>query len=85
MTQTIKIATILFQVGLTIGINFTMYMSFAMFDYQGGFANFVGLTLFQPILAILFSILTVIICGLVGLLTTLSLAQEKTNIGTQKI
>lgn len=38
-----------------------------MFDYQGGFANFVGLTLFQPILAILLSILTVIVCGLVGL------------------
>jgi hypothetical protein len=42
-------------------------MLFAMFDYQGGFANFVGLTLFQPILAILISILTVIICGLIGL------------------
>ncbi|WP_111323032.1 hypothetical protein [Algoriphagus chordae] len=38
-----------------------------MFDYQGGFANFVGLTLFQPILAILISILTVIVCGFVGL------------------
>ena len=38
-----------------------------MFDYQGGFANFVGLSLFQPILAILISILTVIVCGLVGL------------------
>lgn len=42
-------------------------MLFAMFDYQGGFANFVGLSLFQPILAILISILTVIVCGLVGL------------------
>ena len=42
-------------------------MLFAMFDYQGGFANFVGLILFQPILAILISILTVIVCGLVGL------------------
>lgn len=42
-------------------------MLFAMFDYQGGFANFIGLTLFQPILAILISILTVIVCGLVGL------------------
>lgn len=42
-------------------------MLFAMFDYQGGFANFVGLTLFQPILAILISLLTVIVCVLVGL------------------
>jgi hypothetical protein len=59
--------TILFQVGLTIGTTFILYMLFALFDYQGGFANFVGLTLFQPILAILLSILTVIICGLFGL------------------
>jgi len=42
-------------------------MPFAMFDYQGGITNFVGLTLFQPIFAILMSILTVIFCGLVGL------------------
>ncbi|WGF94032.1 hypothetical protein [Aequorivita marisscotiae] len=67
MTRIIKIATILFQVGLTIGTTSILYMLFAMFDYQGGFANFVGLTLFQPILAILISILTVIVCGLVGL------------------
>ena len=67
MTRIIKIAIILFQVGLTIGTTFILYMLFAMFNYQGGFANFVGLTLFQPILAILLSILTVIICGLVGL------------------
>ncbi|MGQ1947756.1 hypothetical protein ACT3CD_11725 [Geofilum sp. OHC36d9] len=67
MTRIIKIATILIQVGLTIGTTFILYMLFAMFDYQGGFANFVGLTLFQPILAILFSILTVIVCGFVGL------------------
>lgn len=67
MTGIIKTATILFQVGLTIGTTFILYMLFAMFDYQGGFANFVGLTLFQPILAILLSILTVIVCGLVGL------------------
>ncbi|PZX46936.1 hypothetical protein LV85_04160 [Algoriphagus chordae] len=67
MTRIIKIATILFQVGLTIGTTFILYMLFAMFDYQGGFANFVGLTLFQPILAILISILTVIVCGFVGL------------------
>ena len=42
-------------------------MLFAMFNYQGGIANFVGLTLFQPLFASLLSVLTVIICGLVGL------------------
>lgn len=67
MTRIIKIATILFQIGLTIGTTFILYMLFAMFDYQGGFANFAGLILFQPLLAILLSFLTVIFCGLVGL------------------
>jgi hypothetical protein len=59
--------TIIFQVGLTIMTNFILYMLYAMFDYQGGVANFVGLTFFQPIFALFLSILTVIICGLVGL------------------
>jgi len=67
LTRIIKIVTILFQVGLTIGTTFILYMLFAMFHYQGGIANFIGLTLFQPILAILISILTVIVCGLFGL------------------
>lgn len=42
-------------------------MLFAMFDYQDGSANFLGVTLFQPILAILLSIMTVIVSGLIGL------------------
>ncbi len=67
MTLIIKIATILFQVGLTIVTIFILYMLFAMFDYQGGIANFVGLAIFQPIFAIILSLLTVIICGLIGL------------------
>ena len=67
MTRFINIATILLQVGLTIVTTFTLYMLFAMFDYQGGIANFVGLTLFQPLFALFLSILTVIVCGLFGL------------------
>ena len=67
MNKIIKIVTIFFQIGLTIGVTFVLYMLFAVFDYKGGFANFVGLTLFQPIFAFLVSILTVIVCGLVGM------------------
>jgi hypothetical protein len=67
LTLIFKIATILFQVGLTIVTIFILYMLFAMFDYQGGIANFVGLTIFQPIFAIILSIITVIICGILGL------------------
>jgi len=53
--------------GLTVGTTFVLYRLFAMFDYQGGIAKFIGLTLFQPISAVLVSISTVIICGLIGL------------------
>lgn len=67
MNRIIKTATILFQVGLTIGTTFILYMVFAMFEYQGGIINFVGLTLFQPVIAIILSFLTIIICGLIGL------------------
>ncbi len=42
-------------------------MIFAAFDYQGGIANFVGLAIFQPILALILSILTIIICGIIGI------------------
>ncbi len=42
-------------------------MLFAAFDYQGGIANFVGLAIFQPILAICLSLLTIIVCGIIGL------------------
>ncbi len=62
-----NIAIILFQVGLTLVTTFGLYMLFAMFDYRGGIANFIGLTVLQPIFAILLSVVTVIVCGLVGL------------------
>lgn len=57
----------LFQVGMTLVTTFGLYMLFAMLDYQGGIANFVGLTVLQPIFAILLSVVTVIVCGLIGL------------------
>lgn len=72
LTRIIKIATILIQVGLTFGTTFILYMFFALFDYQGGFTNFIGLTLFQPIIAFLFSFVTIIVCGLIGLPIRLS-------------
>ncbi|CAM4107235.1 hypothetical protein GILI108418_05250 [Gillisia limnaea] len=46
---------------------FVIYMIFAAFDYQGGIANFIGLAIFQPILAVVLSILTIIICGIIGI------------------
>jgi hypothetical protein len=42
-------------------------MIFVLLDYQGGIDSFIGTILFQPILGALFSILTIVICLLVGL------------------
>jgi hypothetical protein len=44
-----------------------MFMFFALYDYKGGFDNFIGLTVFQPIWATIFSIVTIIICFIFGL------------------
>ena len=47
--------------------SFSVFMVFALFDYKGGVANFVGLALFQPIAAMVAAGLTVVFCFIVGL------------------
>lgn len=42
-------------------------MIFALMDYQGGFDSFVGMTIFQPIIAAVFSGLTIFFCAVLGL------------------
>lgn len=42
-------------------------MIFAISDSKGGIDGILGITIFQPILAIIFAILTIFICGLIGL------------------
>ena len=42
-------------------------MVFALLDYKGGFENFVGMLIFQPLFAALISTFTVAVCFVVGL------------------
>ncbi len=77
LKRIVSIVVIIFQVGLTLMTSFIMYMVLAVLDYQGGIDNFIGLALFHPILAILFSLLTVVVCGLPGLFIRLN---HKLNI-----
>jgi hypothetical protein len=42
-------------------------MVFALLDYEGGFDSFVGLTIFQPVLAVILSALTIFCCLIFGL------------------
>lgn len=67
MNNIINILTFAFQVLLTFLSTFCLYMLYAAFDYKGGFANFVGLTIFQPLWALFFSTITTIFCFVVGL------------------
>jgi hypothetical protein len=63
----LNIAILLIQGFAAFISSFAIYMIFALFDYQGGIDGFVGITIFQPILGALISILTIIVCFLVGL------------------
>lgn len=58
---------LLVQVGLTFPVLLGVYLVLALLTYQGGFPAFVGLVAFQPVLDAIFSLVTIIICALVGL------------------
>lgn len=42
-------------------------MIFAISDFRGGFDEIIGIAVFQPIMALIFSLITIFICGLIGL------------------
>lgn len=46
---------------------FLVSMTYSLFNYEGGFAEFVGFTIFQPIFAIIFEALTVLGNLIIGL------------------
>ena len=81
MSKVLNIAIILFQTGFTFVLTFITYLVFALFDYKGGIANFIGLALFQPLLGLLFSGVTILLCFLVGLPLRL---HKKLNIWWRK-
>ena len=55
------------QLGATFVVLFITYMAFAILDYKGGFDSFVGFAIFQPLFAIIISIITITTCFIVGL------------------
>ncbi|SFU93942.1 hypothetical protein [Pontibacter akesuensis] len=67
MRRTLNVLTVLFQTGLTLVFSFCVYMLFALFDYKGGIANFVGIVLFQPLAALLAAGSTLVFSFIVGL------------------
>ncbi|HTO16509.1 MAG TPA: hypothetical protein VLZ83_12110 [Edaphocola sp.] len=67
MNKTITILTLGLQIALTFIATFCIYMVFALLDNDFGFDGLFGLVIFQPIIAIILSSLTIFICLIVGL------------------
>jgi hypothetical protein len=67
MSKTITILTLGLQIALTFIATFCIYMIFAILDNDFGFDGLFGLVIFQPIIAIILSGLTIFVCLIVGL------------------
>jgi hypothetical protein len=60
--------TILFiQCAIAFGTLMIFYMLLVLLDYQGGFDGFIITTFFQPIIGGIISLLTIVICLIIGL------------------
>ncbi len=67
MSILINLLILFIQCAVTFILTLFIYMTFVFLDYEGGFDNFIGTTIFQPILGGLISILTIMICLIIGL------------------
>jgi hypothetical protein len=67
MSKTITILTLGLQIALTFIATFCIYMVFALLDSDFGFDGLLGLVIFQPIIAIILSGLTIFVCLILGL------------------
>lgn len=55
------------QLGMTMVLLVCIYMIFALMDYQGGFDSLVGMIIFQPLIAVILSSITIVGCMVAGL------------------
>jgi len=67
MNKIIAIVTLGLQLVLTFIVIFCIYMLFALLDNDFGFDGLFGLFIIQPIFGIILSILTIIVCLILGL------------------
>ena len=63
----IAILSLVFQTVLTFIVIFCIYMVFALLDNDFGIDGLLGLFIFQPIIGIILSALTIIVCLTIGL------------------
>jgi hypothetical protein len=67
MRKIIAILILGIQIALTLIVTFSIYMILALYDNDFGIDGLFGLFIIQPIFAVIFSILTIIICLIIGL------------------
>ncbi|MBN7812157.1 hypothetical protein J0A68_14485 [Algoriphagus sp. H41] len=67
MNKLVEILTLGVQIVLTFILTFCIYMVFALLDSDFGFEGIFGLIVFQPIIAVILSGLTIFVCIIVGL------------------
>ena len=67
MNKTITLLTLGLQIALTFIATCCIYMVFALLDSDFGFDGLIGFVIFQPIIAIILSGLTIFVCLIVGL------------------
>ena len=67
LNKILNIFIVFTQIGITLITMIVLYMIFAISDFRGGFDGITGITIFQPIMAIVFSLITIFTCGLIGL------------------
>jgi len=67
MNKIFSIVFLFLQITITFVVLFVIYMFFALTDNDFGIDGLFGLIIIQPILAIIFSGLSVIICLMIGL------------------
>ncbi len=66
----LKVGQILFSLALiafAVLQNLLLYLVFTLLEYQGGFEEFFGLVLFQPLMGLVVSTITALICLISGL------------------
>ncbi|MCL1868180.1 MAG: hypothetical protein FWF72_04460 [Paludibacter sp.] len=67
MSKITAILVLIFQFAFTFIVIFCIYMLFALLDNDLGFDGIFGLFVMQPIIGIVISVLTVIVCCIFGL------------------
>ena len=67
LEKLLNLIVLAIQFAFAFFVIFCFYMFSALYEYEGGFTGFIGLTLFQPMAGAFFAGLTIVFCFILGL------------------